>query len=93
MSLRKQVISIALQHRHTVVGCAAPPIPPTLPLPSEKDPLSAISQQDLLCSFQPYLSTAGVLQFQVLLHEYLVDFIQDDTHTVTTHQSQVPVAL
>lgn len=46
-----------------------------------------------LSSFWPYLSTAGILQLQVLLHEYLVDFIQNNIHAVTFTQSQVPVTL
>lgn len=54
------------------------------------------SQNPTLHQFphQPHqLSTAGILQLQVLLHKYLVDFIQDNIHAITTHQSQVPVAL
>lgn len=46
-----------------------------------------------LFSFWPYLSSAGVLQLQVLLHKDLVDFIQDNIHAVARHQSQVPVTL
>lgn len=41
----------------------------------------------------PYLSATGVLQLQILLHQYLVDLIQDDIHAVATHQSQVSVTL
>lgn len=54
--------------------------------------LCSVSELDLF-SLWPYLSSAGVLQLQVLLHKYLVDFIQDDIHAVTSHQSQVPVTL
>lgn len=53
---------------------------------------SAVSTGSCL-SLYSYLSPAGILQLQVLLHEYLVDFVQDNIHAITTHQSQVPVTL
>lgn len=30
---------------------------------------------------------------QVLLHEDLVDLVEDDVHSISAHQGQVPVAL
>lgn len=54
--------------------------------------LCSVFELDLF-SFWPYLSSAGVLQLQVLLHKDLVDFVQDNIHAVTRHQSQVPVTL
>lgn len=39
------------------------------------------------------LAPAGVLQLGVLLHEDVVDLVEDDVHPVPAHQRQVPVAL
>lgn len=61
------------------------PSPP--PRPAGEDPSSAVFLSG------PYLSATGVLQLQILLHQYLVDLIQDDIHAIATHQSQVSVTL
>ncbi|KAL0591137.1 hypothetical protein AAY473_038652 [Plecturocebus cupreus] len=58
-------------------------------LSPREDPFS-LFELDPVFSFWPYLSSAGILQLQVLFHKYLVDFIQDNIHAITTHQSQVP---
>lgn len=41
----------------------------------------------------PHLGPAGVLQLQVLLHENVVDLVENDVHAISAHQRQVPVAL
>lgn len=41
----------------------------------------------------PHLGPTSVLQLQVLLHENMVDLVENDAHAISGHQRQVPVAL
>lgn len=70
------------------------------PVPAGRTKAGCIILSPLRCASEPalspclpYLSATGVLQLQILLHEDLVDLVQDDVHAVATHQSQVSVTL
>lgn len=78
---------------------AIPP-PPKAPLAhplqvSPRPPPPAPVPPPCLCQVgsPPHLGATRVLQLQVLLHEDLVDLVEDDVHSISAHQGQVPVAL
>lgn len=69
------------------------PKPPPAPAPSAR-PLPGWQQEGGSGALlSPHLGPTCVLQLQVLLHEDLVDLVEDNVHAISAHQRQVPVAL
>lgn len=75
--------------------CHPPPpfspfqVGPRPPPPRLQCPLLTLCQ----AGSPPHLGATGILQLQVLLHQDLVDLVEDDVHPISAHQGQVPVAL